>query len=537
MANKRNTALLKVAPRQNWGGTYFSERTWLSRFNSYSPKHFGMMAAQTFSSQVGEKRINKPMLYLTQGMGNVMELDPGQHDYTWSLATDGNIRSVITDVDPNLPARPGQAGTTFRICLNKRIYHEPVVLKTEATQMPMLMIVGQPDTESPTKHWYTVKIQSGDASAYVDPKWLQVDMTVIDATTSIADSQNYKHGGIELGSQYTLGGMIGYFGRKIEFEDKMIRHEMRARMQGKSPGKMFNFDGKSYDSAVGTGYVIVEKAKDGKYTKEAIKAGTFIPEAQYLLEERIAKDKEWNMLFGQNQVTIDEDTGKPKRVGAGWFQIARDGYYREHTGNLTLQDLVSEITSKYFYATDPDIQSRKVYIRTGSEGMQFISSQISAEAGLSPFIFESSYFVGDASYKQGVNKQELAFGAQFTEFRAANGVTLCFVLDPNKDDPHMFRELDEDTGRPKESSSFDIMDLGRSSSNPDQNGSGSNISMIWEPAAEVNVVVSNVYDPITGAINDGSKVSNFNKDVGFYRESSGKLEVWDVSRIMRWARI
>ena len=115
MANKRNSALLKVAPRKNWGGTYFSERTWLSRFEQYSPKHFGMVAAQTFASQVGEKRINKPMLYLTHGMGNALELDPGQHDYTWSLATDGNIRSVITDVDPNLPARPGHAGSTFRI--------------------------------------------------------------------------------------------------------------------------------------------------------------------------------------------------------------------------------------------------------------------------------------------------------------------------------------------------------------------------------------------------------------------------------------
>jgi len=531
MAQLRSTAIAKTRPRAEWSGTYFNEQNWASAFRSYSPHNFGLMAAQTFATQLGQNVVNKPLLYLTQGMGNTYELPAGHHNYTWRVATDGNPRARIMEVDSNLPTQPGKGGTSFRICLSRGDYHQPVVLKTESRTAPMLKIQGYPERESANKFWYTVTLQTGDPTAYIAATDIARGKTVIDATTAVADSMNEFYGGIETGSHYDLQGHIGYFARKIEINDKAIRLEKSAREQGKSPGKLFSMDGKSYDSVVGTGYMIVQKDRNGKVTTEALKAGTFIPNALAVLEERLAWDKEWNMVFGKSEVS--RESGKQMTVGAGWYEIVRDGFYSEHNGSVTLSDFTDQLESQYFNAVD--IPNRKVYVKTGQEGMKIASRLIEAEAGISPFVFDSSYFITDASKQQGVNAKELAFGAQFTEFRSYNGVTLCFVHDPSKDNPKFYPELDEATGKPLESSSFDVFDLGESDAAP--GGSKSNLAYVWEPDYEENFVISNVYDPIAGSVKDGSTVANLSKEAGFYRASSGKLEVWDTTRIMRIARV
>lgn len=533
MANLRKTALMASRPRTNWSGTYADERNWASMFRTYSPQHFGLMSAQTFSTQLGGKYVNKPLLYLTKGMGNTYNLRPGHHNYRWSLATEGNYRATITAVDTNLPAQPGKAGTTFRICVSKPGYQPPMVLKTEGRDMPMLRVVSHAESAGPTQHWLTVTVQSGNPNDYVDPKYLQVDRTIMDASTSVTDAGNMEYSGIETGSSYDLQSHIGYFARKIEVSDKFIRLEKDARQQGGAPDATYTFDGQRHNSAVGTGYVIVEKDSDGKISKEKLNQGSFITQAQALLEERLMKDVHMNMVFGRQEVSVHPRTGKPLTVGAGWFQMSRDGNYDEHSGNITLSQLVDQIESLYFNAVDPE--NRKVYIHTGQIGLKLASRLIEAEAGLSPFIFDSSYFVSDSSKRQGLNAKELAFGAQFTEFRSYNGVTLCFVHDVTKDSFEYYPELDPDTGKPIESGSFDIFDLG---TNSDALGeTKSNMAFVQEPDYEENFGIFNVYDPYTGSIKDGSNANALNKDVGFYRATSGKLEIWDLSRTMRVAQV
>lgn len=527
MANLRKTALMTTRPRTNWSGTYADERTWASMFRSYSPQHLGLMSAQTFSTQLGGRYVNKPLLYLTKGMGNVYNLDPGHHNYKWSLATEGNYRATITDVDANLPAQPGKGKTTFRICVSKPGYQPPMVLKTEARDMPMMRVISYGESAGPTQNWLTVELQTGNPNDFIDPDYLAVGRTIIDASTSVTDASNVEYGGIETGSHYELQGHIGYFARKIEISDKFIRLEKAGR-QGS-----YTFDGKRHNSAVGTGYVIVEREKDGTISKEKMNQGTFITTAQALLEERLMKDVHMNMVFGRQEVSVHPRTSKPLTVGAGWFQMAKDGNYSEHSGNLTLEDLLGQLDSLSFNALDPE--NRKFYVHTGHVGMNLASKLIEAEAGLSPFVFDSSYFISDASKKQGVNAKELAFGAQFTEFRSYNGVTLCFVHDVTKDSFEYYPEVDPQTGKPIESGSFDIFDLG---ANDDALGATkSNMAFVQEPDYEENFSIFNVYDPINGSIKDGSNAYALNKDAGFYRATSGKLEIWDLSRTMRVAHV
>lgn len=528
---QRRTALVRTHPRTDWGGSYADSGTWAHMFRSYSPHNFGLMGAQTFSTQLGSHIVNKPLLWLTQGQGNTFALAGGHHNYQWQLATDGITRATIVAVDPNLPTQPGKSGGKFKVGLDRAYYHEPVYLKTEGRDMPRLKIHGFAEPGDPGVFWYTVSVQDGDPTAWVFTQYLQPGKTMCDAGTGVSDELNQKWAGIEFGSHTNLESQIGYVGRKIEVTDKFIRLEKGAREKGMAPSAGYKFAGKNYNEAVGTGYVVAERNKDGKIVKEAVEQGGFITTAEAILEERIAEDKEYGMTFGRVEISKDSDTGRPITTGAGWLQMARDGNYSEHNGDLTLADFTERLDSLYFNSVDPS--KRVIYIRTGQEGIRYASQLIEAEAGSSPFVFDSVYFIDRVNHNNFGNERK--FGAQFTEFHGYNGMRLIFQHDPTKDNPYWYPELHPDTGRPIESGSYDIMDLGETDAAPSGASTRSNLAYVYEPDAEEYFMVSNVYDLMTGAVQDGSNVASTNKEAGIYRTSSYKLEIWDISRTMRLA--
>jgi hypothetical protein len=527
----RKTALIRTHERRDWGGTYADSSTWASMFRNYQPYDFGVMGAQTFASELGSYMVNKPILWMTQAQGNVMELPGGVTDFRWQLLTDTHTRAVITKVDANLGTQPGKAGQPFNIYLDRNWYGEPVVLKTESINMPMLKIIGMPVQESDNSWRYTVVLQDGDPSSYVDVAYLQVGKTLMDATTQVSDELNQKYGGIEFGSMYDLQGHIGSVARKIEVTDKFIRLEMDAAKKGERLNTGYTFNGTTQTSAVSAGY-IVAKRTNGKLPPKSdiVKAGAFITTAEALLEERLAMDKEMQMTFGRTQVSTDTDTGRVLKSSAGWLQISKDGNYREHNGNITLGEFTDFLDAKFFNTVD--FKDRTVEVHTGSEGMKFASRLIAAEAGFSPFVFDSNYFIDPVTST--VTDKALRWGAQFTELRSYNGIILRFVYDPTKDNPLFYPELHPETGKPVESGSFDIFDLGHTNAAPAAAKSKSNVAMVYEPAQEEYYMVSNVYNIYNGAIKDGSNAYGTSKEAGIYRASTVALAIWDVSRTARW---
>jgi len=529
----RKTALLKAHPRQDWGGTYADSGTWASWFKSYKPHDFGMMEAQTFASSLASYVVNKPLLWMTQGQGNTYELPGGHREYQWQLATDTHTRATIVRVDPNLGTQPGKAGQKFFIYVDRGWYMEPVLLKTEGSDAPLLRIHGQAYLVAPGVYRYTVSLQDGNPAAYINPTYLLEGKTISDAGTMVSDELNMKYGGIEFGSQYNLQSHIGYVAREIVVTDKFIRLEKSARERGNSPSRGFQYDGKEYDGAIGTGYIVARRDKNGKVDKEKIKQGAFLTTAEALLGERIAMDKNMIMTFGRTQVSKDEDSQRTMTMGAGWLQLAKEGNYREHNGNITLGDFTEQLDTLAFNTLD--FGNRVFEIHTGSEGIKLASALIAAEAGISPFVFDSNFFIDKVSSE--VTDKALRWGAQFTEFRAHNGIILRFVFDPTKDNTYFYPELDPETGKPLESSSYDIFDLGQTDAAPRNAKTRANVAYVYEPEAEEYYMTSNVYDLMTGAYNDGTKVASKDKEAGIHRASSCKFEVWDISRTMRIKRV
>ncbi|HPQ79386.1 MAG TPA: hypothetical protein PLG47_02970 [Candidatus Dojkabacteria bacterium] len=530
--NRRYSAYLKTRTQNSWGGSWADSKSYSAMFRSdESPHDLGLIDVEVFTKAVDSNIVNKPLTFMA-GKNRVPLPGGGGGKVTWKLATQGVTRSTIVGVDPNLGTTPGLAGTTFKVALDRGFYHEPVLLKTDSTNAPMLRILGYPYEEAPGKWWYTVKLQTGDATAYVPVEFLQIGRTCKDASTSVSDEMNEKFAGIEFGSTMDLGSHIGYFARHFEVDDKLIRKEIEARKKGANYNVNYNKGGMSMTSFVGQNYVIAPNGMDANDTR-VVQKGKLISAVEYMLRDKLYMDMEMAFHFGQTEVTTDPDSGYQTTFGSGWFQIARETNYDEHDGsNLTLGQFVDKLDALRFNVVSP--KNDVVEVHTGREGMKLASRLIELEATALPFTLQSSYFIDEVP--SNATNYGLAFGSQFVEFRNF-GQTIRFVWSPMKDNMDVFRELDPETGKPKESSSFDIYYLGDTSAAPADAYNKSNMAIAHEPAAEVWATVSNVYDFTTCAIQNGGQVASYSKECAIKMEKSAGLLIWDVSGCARIARV
>jgi len=525
---RKYSAYLFNRKRSSWGGSWADSAAYSSLFQEDAPTtDLGVIDIEVFATKGLSDIVNKPMTYMAKNQ--MIPLRPGSGGkVTWKLATDGVSNATIVDVDPNLTATPGKAGSKFRICIDRGYYHEPAVLKTESREAPMLVIEGYPEEEAPNKFWYTVSLQSSDPNAFIDPKYLQPGRLIRDASSMVPDEMNTKGAGIEFGTTSQLGSQITYAARKVSVSDKTIRREIGAARKGQSPNVVYETPFGQVRNGVSQVVAVGKKKKDGTIDVSQGKLMSFL---EYAVRDRLMLDIEMNFKFGHVYQGADPDTGYIKQSGAGWFQIARESNYYEHNGyDLTLDDFVSRLEALRFNVVDP--KNDVVEIHTGRVGMRMISKLIEQELNGLNFVIDSSYFIDKV--ESNATTFGLAFGSQFVELRTF-GQRLRFVWDPSKDDTELFPELDEE-GKPLESSSFDIFNLSAPKASVDSDVARSNVAYAYEPEAETWVTESNVYDFTTGAIKNGGKVSSLSKEATIFMEKNGGLLIFDASQCMRIAR-
>ncbi len=200
----------------------------------------------------------------------------------------------------------------------------------------------------------------------------------------------------------------------------------------------------------------------------------------------------------------------------------------QHNGSLTLSDIFQYLMT--IFLGRKDFADRKIRIATGEAGAVLFDTLVKAQA--SSILTLDTMFINKENSVY--NDNSLGFGAQFTKWRAPNGVTVELVPDPVKDNKQLFPELAPGTSNyTLESFAMDIFDFGKT----DQKASGAsreeNITMIMQDGVESYFTISNVYDFETGAEKSGGNVYAHNKTGSIYREMSGSLCVWDVSRVGR----
>ncbi len=527
MAQFRTTALV-TSERADWGGSYHDSFTHAKLFKSGAPFNFGVKVAQPFSSDIGSHLINKRFTWLTIADGNAHALPGGTDDYTWYVGDDRLQEYRITELLVDPASQPGKGNMPFKIAADKPYLHEPAVIKLGGYNLPLLRILGQPIQRSANSWEYEVVIQDGDPNTWIPVAELQPEKTFVRYASLVSDELNQKFGPDQYGDMYKLQSWVSNYANKAEFTDKFIRQEIAARKSGGVlPKGGFNVNGKEYQGpAVSAGYVYQVNMRNtaGKLVEQ----GVFITNIEARLEERTMMDRENIMEEGRLDKTVDLQSGRPIKVAPGWRQMAQEGQYMEHNGSLNLSTLANWLNN--IFLTRNAFGERKVVLSGGEAFIRWFHTMVANE--YSQLVVVDSYFVDRKKDAVGVHRNELTFGAQFTEIALPNGLIITVHYDPKKDDRMIHRTLAPGTNYTLESYAADIFDFGQSSMTPDKM-SGSNMTMVYQDGVESLYQVSNVYNFETGAITDGSNAYSNNKEAGIYKELSGSLCIWDIERVGR----
>lgn len=525
---------LKTVERSAFGGSYFDSFTHAQMFRKYKPFNFGVRNAQLFSSELGSQLVNKKFTYYTVAKGNVYLLPGGVDDYEWSLIADADVDFRSTKNPFAADAQVGKAGVPFQFSLDRDWLHTPAVLKCEHSDLPPILILSAAPQQEDVNSWlYEGVLLTSDKNAWIPAEYFDAQRRFIDITTAITDELNTKHAGDQYGEMFKLQSWVGNYGRKAEFTDKFIRMEIGCRKEGRSMPKNQSYSiGKQsyYDGAIGVGYVYQQPMNVTNGGKaERIEAGVFVSRVEARLEERILMDREMNMEFGHLYKGVDPDSERTLKRGPGWRQLVKDGHYKEHNGSLTLSELYEYIAE--IFLTRRTFSDRSIMLATGEGGIEFMHRLIAQEA--SQFSYIDTNFVKKNTTPQGYHDNELQYGAQFTKLLLPMGYVLQMVYDPIKDDRKLFPTKAPGTNRTAESYAMDIFDWGATDQKAANANRSENITMVMQDGVEAYWTVCNVYDFETGAEKTGTNVYSNNKECGVYREISGDLCIWDVTRVGR----
>lgn len=522
----RKSALV-THERTAWGGNYFDSFTHANMFRSYTPFNFGVKSAQLFSSEIGSDIVNKKFTYFTIAQKNAYTLPGGVDDYTWYLMADMDVEFRFTELLVDATAQVGKGNIPFKIALDRDWLSEPAVIKVANSNVPLLRILGHPTQRSANSWEYEVELQTGDPNIWMPAQYLQPGQPAIRVTSFVSDEMNTKYAPDQYGEMFKLYNWCANYANKAEFTDKFIRTEIEAKKKGVTAMGEYKVGNTTMKgAAVSSGFVYQTSLIN--HEGKSISKGTFISAIEARLEERTNHDREMAMEWGQLQKTVDRDSGRTIKIPAGWRSLVKDGHYMEQNGSLTLNMLFEYLNN--IFLTRKNFKDRKIKIAGGEGAIQFLSNLIFEE--YSSIVTVDTLFAQKRNDPNGYHANELQYGAQFTKILMTNGIEVEIMYDPTKDNRQLFPELAPGTQRTLESYSMDIFDFGVTDQTP-QGANSENMCMVMQDGVESYFTVSNVYNFETGAEKSGGNVYSPSKELGIYKEMSGSLNIWDVSRVGR----
>lgn len=524
---ERQTAL-KITEYKGFGGSMFDSIAHAALFRDDEPYQFGVMTSRLFSSTTMMGAVNKRWTYLTIAKGNYYTIPGGKNEYDWSVVGDADIEFRITK-KLETSTTPGKGGALFDIALDRNWVKEPVTLKTESDNAPLLEIIGQPEPLGAHSWKYTVKLQDGNPNSYLDPQYLEAGKIMTRGGTRISNEENTKYGTDSYAGMEKLRSVVGQHGDEVKFTDKFIRQEMAAAKKGVSnTGSYEDSDGKRYRDGFGRGKIYQANLK-AKGKNDTIQKGFFITKAEERLLERVEMDREIMCEWGRLQVDIDRDSRRVKKSAPGWRQLVRDGQYFPHGGSFTLNQLYDWLHQVFYRRRG--FKNRKPYLCGGTGAISYLSTLIAAQASIFQTT-EPGFGARKASDPVGVHENEYEWGYQFTSIKLPMGVVARIMYDPIKDDDRYFKEKAPGSYLPLESFQIDILEFGKTE-DAAENASGENIFMAVEDNVDYYFSVSNAIDWKRGVIKSGENIYRFGKNLEIYRELSGSIGVWDTGSIGR----
>jgi len=414
-----------------FGGSFVDSDHLASTYDAGKPHVFEGIIGKIFSAQ--NRFANKPLMGMTQGVGNVKEVD--NEVYRWRLegAEEKSLR-IIENVEAG-NATPGINGETFKIKLDEGWCKEPDVLLGEDTEYPV-EIIGEPEFDG-TGWVYLVRGQWDDPRTFFPVALLETGKEFVKAWTTTAQEFNDKFGTMQFGANFMLESQLSTFGQELVVTDRAYREQGRLGVPLKVNGQM------------------VEK---------------FIPVAELKMREELYMSMEYQMMHGKRTLKQSNDTKYVKRTGPGLREQLKDGHLLYHNGNLTVDTLKDYLLDIFFARKNKE--QRKITIMTGTMGAIMFHDMMVAESDNT--FTTAMHFVKSVSE----TPNHLKYGAQFTRYQGPEGIEVDLVLNPLYDDVKYSRRTHPDyPDRPIDSWRMTILDFGPAGENESGNPEG-NIQML-----------------------------------------------------------
>lgn len=411
----------------SFGGNFVDSQYLGAAYETGKPHMLENTLTKIFSSRSRFFTGAKNLLGMTGGKtGGTMEIDT--EIYRWRLqgAEDKTAR-ILENLEAS-NTTPGLAGTTFRMKLDLDYFAYPDVLLGENNKYPVQIVEGPiPDG---TGFTYICRLQGDNPSAFLPPSLLEAGKQWDKAWTSIPSENNKWFGTQQYPNIFLLESQVGAFAQGLTVTDKAWREEGRL------------------------GFEFLYTDRNGKTNKTS----KFLPMAEAKMWDELYNSMEAQMVYGVKQT----QPGKEKfwtKTGPGLRQQLADSWTQYYNGPLTVTLLKDYLMDIFFTRTDE--VDRKVVVMTGTLGALLFHDALSAVAN--GFLTVDSHFIEKTSGVAGIETPHLAFGAQFTRYRGAEGICVDLIKNPMYDSRQYCKQMHPQyPNMPIDSARFTFLDFGGS---------------------------------------------------------------------------
>lgn len=483
-------------------------------FGTDNLANLNMGYAQIFSAT--NRYYGKPLVGMTEAKGKVKMID--RQGFRWELSGGNDQKARITQV-VNVDNKPGLNLQTFDIVVDKPWFNvSDVIIPQNNTQL--CRVEPQPGTASrvhrqvgPNAYRYTLRYITDNASAFLDPQYIQLGQEWQKVSSAVATEDNIDAGGFQFYSIFETEGQVQQHAIKVAVSDKAARRAKQAADRG-------NFSDDQFGKYLRMLWVKYEDKVEGK------PLARFMAVLDAEAFNELYQHCEHTLMFGKQSSSMVSPEGHQILTSSGLREQLESGWVLTHNGNITLEEM-----EDWFDSIIKDKISegeQKIILSAGREFRKMFDRMVKADAR--SFVTVDTLFI-----RKGEDFRHLDYGSYFAHYKGFT-VDISVMENPAYDNQMFCPQMHPiRTNVPIDSWRADILDFGYSK----QQGTGTetdNISMVAETYCDYNISYNGkwygAHDgksglPITdGGLGQAGGVSGYT----IHREKSCGLMIADVTR-------
>lgn len=412
----------KMRPAQSWGPGV-TQRKHIAEIFGKNPQKMNDIMVRAYTANYGYQFSN-----LIKNHTSVREFDSDE-EYTWQLigSTYKNVPllecrdefGVVVTADHGVV---GKGGAPFQLVFGEAYFGCREMIVGELNEYYQFLILDEMPTMEGPNAVYNVQLMAGGQEGCPAERLLPGEK-FSQEFNPVESELSRKAGGIRKGIPTLM---------RNEFTTIRKSHKFtgNANLQQK----------------LDCDIPIITKDKDGKEKKMIV--NSWFDHETWIFASEWEQEKERTRLYSRSNRNTNGSylnhgkSGLAIREGDGIMAQMLYGNTTEYNafGDDFSIDGLAEGIYDICESGNVPINQRKFVVLTGSRGMMQASKAIEKLTGGFKNMTGLTYN-GDAlgiveQTKSDAHQTALAYGAQFTEYRAPNGVVLTFVLEPSFDDPY-----------------------------------------------------------------------------------------------------